>query len=85
MELKYSNKEFDGFTHRFIVKFKIDNDWRNDINLTLYSNSDSYQNLTEFIDKNKSPRVREFEIIYRASKEQDEMSSKLIDEVLGGL
>jgi hypothetical protein len=47
METKYSKEQFDGFTHRFIVKFKVDGDWRNDTNITLYSNSDSYQKLED--------------------------------------
>jgi len=82
---KYSKKQFKEFTHRFIVKMKIDDDWRNDTNVTIYSNSDSYQKLDDFINEKKSEKVVSFEIIHRVSKEQDEMSSKFIDEVLGSL
>jgi hypothetical protein len=85
METKYSKTEFDGFTHRFIVKIKVDNDWRNDTNITIYSNSDSYQKLEDFINEKKSDKVVSFSIEHRASKEQDEMSAKFIDEVLGSL
>lgn len=85
METKYSKTEFDGFTHRFIVKMKVDNDWRNDTNVTIYSNSDSYQKLEDFINEKKSDKVVSFSIEHRASKEQDEMSAKFIDEVLGSL
>ena len=84
METKYSKKDFEGYTHRFIVKFKVDNDWRNDTNINIYSNSDSYEKLGDFIDKNKSPKVVLFTIEHRASKEQDEMASKFIDEILAG-
>lgn len=82
---KYSRKEFEGYTHRFIVKLKIDNDWRNDTNLHLYSNSDSYQKLEDFINEKKSDKVIAFEIIHRATKEQDEMATKLIEETLKDL
>lgn len=82
METKYSKEKFDGFTHRFIVKIKIDNDWRNDTNITLYSNSDSYQKLEDFLNDKKSDKVVSFKIEHRASKEEDEMSSKFIDEIL---
>jgi len=82
---KYSKEMFEGFTHRFIVKMKVDNDWRNDTNVTIYSNSDSYEKLEDFINKKKSDKVISFEIIHRSSKEQDEMSAKFIDEVLAGL
>ena len=82
---KYSKEQFEGFTHRFIVRMKIDIDWRNDTNVTLYSNSDCYQKLNNFINEKKSKKVVAFEIIHRASKEEDEMSSKFIDEVLNDL
>jgi hypothetical protein len=82
MEIKYSKEQFDGFTHRFIVQFKVDDDWRNDTNITLYSNSDSYQKLEDFINAKKADKVVSFKIEHRASKEQDEISSKFIDEIL---
>jgi len=84
MEIKYSKKQFEGYTHRFIVKMKVDNDWRNDTNVTIYSNSDSYQKLEDFINEKKSDKVVSFSIEHRASKEQDEMSSKFLDEFLNG-
>jgi hypothetical protein len=82
MEIKYSKDQFEGFTHRFIIKLKIDDDWRNDTNVTIYSNSDSYQKLEDFINEKKSNKVISFNIEHRATKEQDEMASKLIDETL---
>jgi hypothetical protein len=85
MEIKYSKEQFDGYTHRFIVKMKVDEDWRNDTNVTIYSNSDSYQKLEDFVNEKKSDKVIDFKIEHRASKEQDEMSAKFIDEVLGSL
>ena len=85
METKYSKEQFEGFTHRFIVKMKVDEDWRNDTNVTIYSNSDSYLRLENFITEKKSDKVIAFTIEHRASKKQDEMSSKFIDEVLGSL
>jgi len=85
METKYSKEQFEGFTHRFIVKMKVDNDWRNDTNITIYSNSDSYQKLEDFINEKKSEKVISFDIVHRATREQDEMASKLIDETLSGI
>ena len=82
METKYSKEQFDGFTHRFIVKFKVDEDWTNDTNITLYSNSDSYQKLEDFINAKKTDKVLSFKIEHRASKEQDELTSKLLDDML---
>lgn len=85
METKYSKEQFEGFTHRFIVKMKVDNDWRNDTDVTIYSNSDNYQKLEDFINEKKSDKVVSFSIEHRASKEQYEMSAKFIDEVLDSL
>jgi hypothetical protein len=82
MEPKYLRDRFEGFTHRFIVEFSVDDDWRNNTKLDIYSNSDSYQSLEEFIDSKKSDKVKSFKIIDRASKEQDEESSKFIEEWL---
>ena len=82
METKYSKEEFEGYTHRFIVLFKFDDDWRNDSKLDIYSNSDSYQELEKFISEKKSEKFISFEIIHRATKQQDDMASKLIDEWL---
>jgi hypothetical protein len=82
METKYSKEQFEGFTHRFIVKFKVDEDWRNDTNITLYSNSGSYQKLEDFLNAKKLDKVVLFSIEHRSSKEQDELESKFLDEIL---
>ena len=79
---EYSKKEFEGFTHRFIIRIRVDEDWRNDTNLTIYSNSGSRLSLACFLDKNKTSRVRSFEIVHCATKEQDELCSKFIEESL---
>ena len=79
-ELKYSKKQFEGYTHRFIIEFKIDNDWRNDIKIEIFTNTDSFDELSKFIDAKKSNKVLSFEITHRSSKEQDEISSKLLDD-----
>lgn len=82
METKYSKEQFKGFTHRFIVRFSISEDWRDDTNIHIYSNSASYQKLEDFLNAKKSDKVLSFKIEHRASKEQDEMSSKFINELL---
>ena len=85
VEIKYCKKQFEGFTHRFIIKFRMDRDWRSDVTITLYSNSDSYQKLDDFISSKKSDKVISFTIEHRASKEQDEEASKFISEMLDNL
>ncbi len=85
MKTKYSKEQFEGYTHRFIIKLRVDNDWRNDNSIHIYSNSDSYQKLEDFINEKKSEKVVGFRIEHRASKEQDELSDKFIYEILDGL
>ena len=79
---KYSRKEFDGFTHRFIVRVSVDEDWRNDSSLTIYSNSESKFELGIFLCKNKSAKVKSFEIVHSTTKEQDEAAAIFIEESL---
>ena len=83
MELKYSKEQFEGHTHRFIVEFETGE--ANKHTMHIYSNSGSQEMLKNFIHKNKRPKVDYFKIVYVATKEQDEMASKLIDETLDGL
>ena len=80
METKYSRTQFEGFTHRFIVQFETELQYPS--NIDIYSNSDSYQKLDDFVNEKKSKNVKSFKIIHRASKEQDEAASRLIEESL---
>lgn len=83
MKTQYSRKEFEGYTHRFIVEFNTGEPHQS--KLDIYSNSDSYKQLDDFINEKKSAKVVSFNIIHRASKEQDEMATKLIEETLKGI
>ena len=80
METKYSRTEFKDYTHRFVVQFETGEP--NTSTLSLYATSDSYQNLEDFINQKKSDKVKSFNIIHRASKEQDEAAAKFINEML---
>ncbi len=83
VETKYSKEQFDGFTHRFMIQFEVGEPHIS--TLTLYSNSDSYEKLEKFINEKKNKKVIMFKIVHRASKEQDELASSLIDETLAGI
>ncbi len=83
MEIKYSKTQFEGYTHRFKIQLEIGEPYFS--NLDVYSNSDSYQKMEDFINEKKTDKVISFKIVHRASKEQDEMASKLIDETLKGI
>lgn len=80
MNIKYSREQFDEYTHRFMVTMQVDNDWRNNSTITIYSNDGDKEKITEFINLKKSEKVVGFEIIHVATKEQDDMNSELIEE-----
>lgn len=79
METTYSKTEFEGFTHRFIVEFRTKEYGCS--NITIYSNSDSYQKLEDFVNEKKSEKVESFAIVHRASKEQDELTAKFLGDI----
>lgn len=83
METKYSREPFEGYTHRYGVRFEIGEP--NFHNIDIYSNSDSYQELDDYINRNKSDKVLRFTIVHRTSKEQDERETEFIHEVLEGI
>lgn len=82
---KYSRKEFEGYTHRFKVRFMVDQDYRNDSTIDIYTDSGDYAKMDAFINQNKSSRVVHFRVEHRATKEQDEADSKFIEEILKSL
>ncbi|MFZ1704392.1 MAG: hypothetical protein WAT79_08590 [Saprospiraceae bacterium] len=79
MKNKYSKEQFDGYTHRFVVTFTTKTLHSTSINI--YSNSNSYQDLDDIIYRHKSDDVIDFTVTHRASKEDDEIASQIIDEI----
>ena len=79
---KYSRQPFEGHTHRFKVRFIVSTDWREDTSMDIYSNCGDKAELVQFIEEKKSSKVLSYAIEGIATKEQDEMSAKFIDEVL---
>jgi len=77
---KYSKQPFDGYTHRFQIRFEIGEPYTN--TLTLYSNDGSYESLEKFIEENKKEKVISYKIEYRSSKEQDDHQSKFLEDFL---
>lgn len=83
MEIKYSKEPFEGYAYRFIVEFEVKNPGSyNFTNITIYSNSGSYIDLDNFLKEKKSDRVLSFKIVHKASKEQDEATTKFLEENL---
>ena len=79
---KYSRKPFKKYTHRFKVEFVLNDNCKSTTNMDIYSDSGSYDDLEKHISRNKSEKVLSFNIFHRASKEQDDAVSKMLDEFL---
>ncbi len=82
MEIKYSKTKFEGYTYRFIVRFSVDNDWRNDTIMNIYSNEGDKRSLRDFIENKKTNKVKSYIIEHRTTKEQDDMEDEFINEWL---
>lgn len=80
---KYSRTEFEGYTHRFVVEFEIVES-SHTYRLDIYSDSGDYGHMEDFINTHKKPNVLSSVIVHRASKEQDELASEMIEESLKG-
>lgn len=76
METKYSRTKFEGYTHRFVVRFNVGDNHGHSIDI--YSNSDSHTKISELINEKKTDRVLSYEIVHCASKEEDDF----VDEVM---
>lgn len=79
ISIKYSKKSFEGYTHRFKVEFNTDE--LHATNIDIYSNYGDKKRLEDFIKEKKSYKVISFKIIHIATKEQDEKSAELINEI----
>ena len=81
-EVKYSREVFEGYTHRFTVKFRI----RGSIPvlrvMDLYSNSSDPEKLLEMIEKNKTEMVICFKILHCSSKTEDDYLSFFINDFI---
>lgn len=80
---KYSRSRFEGYTHRFKVEFETGSIHTS--NMDIYTDTDSREVVRSFIDSVKTKKVIYFKIIHVASKEQDDLTGKLIEETLKDL
>lgn len=70
METRYSKTKFEGYTHRFKIQFEVGKPFFE--NIDIYSNSDSYQKLENFINERKSEKVISFNHIRSSTHLQKE-------------
>lgn len=84
METKYKKTAFDGYTHRFMVEFDVVDSVYNE-NIHIYTNNASNHDLIKFLEDKITSKVKSFNIVHKATKEQDELTTKFIEEILKDL
>jgi DNA-binding ferritin-like protein len=80
---KFSRIRFDGYTHRFKVVFETGSIHVS--NMDIYTDTDSREVVSNFVDSAKTKKVISFKIVHVASKEQDDLTAKFIEETLKDL
>ncbi len=77
---KYSREELENYTYRFIVLAKtIDN---SEHNITIYTTNPDIESAYYAILSRKAEKVVSLEIIHHATKQDDDIASKFIDELI---
>lgn len=79
---KYSRKEFEGYKFRSMFRLTVDNDWRNDSIITIYTDNPDKESVKEVINGQKKEIVKTCEIKHWTTKEQDELTALFIEETL---
>lgn len=81
---KYSKEKFDGYKMRYVVEFCImdENNKPDKITSPIYSTDEDMERVDNLLLDRRKPNVCSITIVHRASKEQDELSAKFIEETL---
>ena len=83
MKLTTKREPFEGWTHRFIVKFDIgEKHW---VTFALYCNYQSYTRLDHFITSRNAEKIKTFLLANRASKDEVDLEAKFGDEIFNEL
>lgn len=79
---KYSKKEFDGYKFRSIFRLSVNEDWRNDTNIDVYTDNPDREEVKKVINSLTTEKVKLCSIEHWTTKEQDDRNSELIEETL---
>lgn len=81
----YSREEFKEYKFRSIFKLSVDDDWRNDTNITVYTDNTDKDKVFKIVNSLTSRKVISCTMEYWVSKEQEELTAKFIEEDLQDL
>lgn len=81
----YSKEPFEGWKFRAKFRFSVDEDWRNNISVDIYTTCSDKLDVYYSIMNNISDKVIEMTLEHFTTKEQDELTAKFIEETLKDL
>ena len=84
---KYSKEQFEDYKFRVkvLIKYEEDGDdlsWEHEIQMDIYTDDEDMDSVRSFLLSKAADKVTSIEIIHTATKEQDEMAAKFIEETL---
>lgn len=79
---KYSREEFEDYKFRTIFNLSISDDWRNDTKINIYTNNPSKQEVIELVNSLTTDKVKFCGMEYWTTKEQDDLTTQFIEEIL---
>lgn len=82
---KYSREPFEGHKFRTIFKFRVNNDWRDDSKLHIYTDNPNREEVIRVINSKVKDNVIEVLLEHWTTKEQDDLASKWFEETLKDL
>ena len=82
---KYSREEFEGYKFRTIFRMGIDEDWRNDTNLTFYTDNPNREEVNNVIVSKTTEKVKSCVMEHWTTKEQDDLTMEFLEETLEDL
>lgn len=78
----YSKQEFKDYKIRCIFRLSQSNDWREDTVVTIYTNCLDKEQVHNAIVSKTTDKCIKCEMEHWTTKEQDDLSSKFLDDIL---
>lgn len=79
---KYSREQFEEYTHRAKFRLNRGEDWRNDITIDVYTTNSNKEDVFYIVNARTKEEVTACKMEHWTTKEQDDLSAKLIEETL---
>lgn len=82
---KYSREEFEGHTHRAKFRLAESEYWRKDSCIDIYTNNPNKEKVKEVIKNRVKETIISCKMEHWTTKEQDDLTSKFIEETFKDL